>query len=182
MNRNQFQCSPRITLILILLAISTIFNACTKSKIEQENDYQKSYDAFLNFKQVSNNSYQYTVLRYGWPDHRSETTITVTNGKVTQRYYKNISLQGLENIPPDALEWTEHENELDSHQSTYAAQVKTLDQIYELAKTHWLLKREGSTPTFETSHNGLISTCGFSASNCMDDCFDGITIKSIAAL
>ncbi|MGY5355583.1 hypothetical protein [Wenyingzhuangia sp. IMCC45467] len=57
-----------------------------------------------------------------------------------------------------------------------------MDEIYEKAKQDWLIKRKEVLVYFETDNNGLISTCGYVPKNCMDDCFLGITIKSIEAL
>jgi len=166
----------------MLVLVGSILTSCSKSDIENDNQYEKSLKAWLSFKETSNNSYSYVVTRYSWRDNRSETAITVTNGKVTQRHFKNTSVAGMENIPEEALEWIESENDLNTHSTSFAAQPQTLDEIYDTAKTHWLLKRKGSQPTFEAKNNGMISTCGFTAEGCMDDCFDGINIKSIEAL
>ncbi|MBA6153817.1 hypothetical protein [Gelidibacter maritimus] len=80
------------------------------------------------------------------------------------------------------MEWTENENELNSHESSIAADALTLDQIYNKAETDWLIKRKNSTSYFESKNNGLISTCGYVEKDCMDDCLVGITIKSINVL
>ena len=172
----------RSSLILILLFICSVITACSKSDIENENDYERSVKAWVKFKETANNSYQYEVSQYSWPDHRSVTLISVTNGKVTKRHYKSVFTEGLKNMPAETMEWTENENDLNTHKDSPAAQAITLDEVYNLAKTNWLLKRKGSQPTFEAKNNGMISTCGFSAEGCVDDCFVGINITSIVAL
>ena len=55
----------------------------------------------------------------------------------------------------------------------------TFDQIYEKARTEWLVKRENATTYFEAENNGLISKCGYVDDGCQDDCFIGIQISSI---
>lgn len=172
----------RSRIALVILLVCLVITSCSKNEIDNNNSYERSLKSWLSFKEKSNNSYQYTVSKYSWPDHRSTTVIRIANGKVTQRHYKNISTKGLENIPKEALEWVENENELNTHQLAYAAQPVTLDKIYDTARTVWLLKRKGSTASFEAKNNGMISTCGYAAEGCVDDCFVGINIISIEAL
>ena len=58
----------------------------------------------------------------------------------------------------------------------------TLDEIYEKARTEWLLKRKDATSYFEAKNDGMISSCGYVNNNCADDCFVGITINLIERL
>ena len=167
--------------ILLLLILCTVVAACSKSDIESENSYERSLQAWLSFKKESGNSYQYTVLQSSWTGYRSETTITVTDGKVVRRHFKMVSTEGLENVPEGELEWTE-EGSFSEFGTSAAAPIRTLDEIYEIAKTNWLLKRKDSSTTFEAENNGMISLCGFTPRNCVDDCFNGIYITSIIAL
>ncbi|WP_255474197.1 hypothetical protein [Flavobacterium sp. SLB02] len=44
------------------------------------------------------------------------------------------------------------------------------------------MKRKNVTNYFEAKNDGLISQCGYVEKGCMDDCFVGITIKSIERL
>jgi hypothetical protein len=168
---------------VFLLLMGSLFTACSKSEIENDRGFEKSLQSWFSFKETSNDSYQYTVSRYGWPDHRSETVITVTNGKVTQRHYKNISVAGLEHVPKEALEWVEGAHEIGTHDArSYAADALTLDQIYEKARTFWLVQDKETNTSFEAKNRGMISVCGFSLKGCQDDCFNGINITSIEAL
>ncbi|MEL1252505.1 hypothetical protein AAEO57_01850 [Flavobacterium sp. DGU38] len=163
---------------IALILITSLMSSCSADdELNYENDFGKSQKAWLHFKQSSANSYQYVVpagsvfLAYGW-----ETTITVSKGKIIQRYFKYTG--NTESIPDNVpLEWTEGENEINTHQSGAAA--LTLDEIYNKAEKEWLIKREGATVYFEAKNNGLISSCGYLPEGCMDDCFFGIRIKSI---
>lgn len=168
--------------LFTLLFIGTIFTSCKKSDISYESDFQKSYKAWLSFKESSGNSYSYKVpggsilSTSSWP-----TIITVSDGKVTKRHYKFTPGEGLAtNIPEDELEWTENENEINSHVN--GAPALTLDEIYEKARNNWLKKRSNAKSYFEAKNNGLISSCGYIEDGCQDDCFIGITITFIKAL
>ncbi|MEX2593676.1 MAG: hypothetical protein WD426_12960 [Anditalea sp.] len=116
--------------LLILLFTGTILTSCNKSDLEYENDLERSYQEWLGFKEASGNSYRYMVPGSTWAGSAWQTIITVTDGKVTQRHFKYNSVEGLaENVPPEALEWTEEENEINSHEYTGAAEALTIDQI-----------------------------------------------------
>lgn len=169
----------KIYLIALVLINSLMFSCSSDDELNYQNDFQKSEKAWLDFKESSNNSYKYVVssgvlfLAYGW-----ETTITVSNGKVIQRHFKYTG--NTENIPDSIpLEWTEEENQINTHENSPADEALTLDQIYSKAEKEWLIKRKNVSVYFESKNNGLISTCGYVPKGCMDDCFFGIRIKSI---
>lgn len=167
----------------ILLLAGTLFLSCHKSNLTYESNFKKSYNAWLSFKQTSDNSYRYMVTGGTWVGYGWQTIITVTEGKVTQRDYKlTPPPNSMVSIPADQLEWSEKEGELNTHNDSPAAEAITLDQVYEKARTEWLIKRKGATTFFETTNNGMISSCGYAEVNCMDDCFRGITIKYIQPL
>ena len=171
-------------LITFLLISGLLFSCSSDDDFNYQNDFESSQKSWLSFKESSNNSYTYVVsgrtifTSYGW-----ETTITVSNGKVIEREFRYTT--GAENfIPVDQLEWIENENEIGSseHEYTSAFSALTLDEIYNLAEQEWLIKRKGATSYFASENNGLISTCGYTKKECLDDCFVGVTIKNITAL
>ncbi|HMI04596.1 MAG TPA: hypothetical protein VK541_19045 [Pedobacter sp.] len=164
----------------ILLLIATISTACKKDKIEYENDFEKSYRNWVNFKTTSGNSYIYQVSTSSWTNFQTFTTIMVSNGQVTGRTYMSRSTN-----PPSAAvtiheQWEEGQNTLNTHQN--AAATLTLDEIYDRAKTDWLKKRSDADFYFEAKNDGMISSCGFVPDGCQDDCFTGITIDFIRKL
>lgn len=174
MNRKTFLLGLMIAFLLI---------SCKKSDITHENDFEKSYKAWLDFKRKSNNNYLYVVNGYNWAGALLQTTLTVSDGRITKRHFKYANTLGLRpDTPQDQLEWTETGIQLNSHQQTSAASIKTLDEIYDIAKNVWLKKRETGKTYFEAKNNGLISSCGFVEENCMDDCFNGIRISKIEPL
>src|SRR5690606_16183493 len=121
---------------IAFLLIGNLISSCEKDDMEYENEFENSRNAWLDFKESSNNSYKYVVpggsvlVSFGW-----ETTITVTNGKVTQRHFRYTSTEGLpDNMPKEELEWTENESEINNHEYTSAATARTLDEIYDMAQ------------------------------------------------
>lgn len=142
------------------------------------NDFYKSQTAWLSFKKSSKNSYQYTTFSSSWTGFNTATTITVHNGVVIKRAYKAEMVYP----EPKMIEaWEEEPDQLNSHSS--GAGTLTLDEIYEKAKTEWLIAdtRENQV-FFETKNNGMISKCGYVPRNCADDCFFGIQISGIKPL
>jgi len=170
-----------IRCVYALLLIGILLTSCEKSNLNYENSFESSYKELLRFKETSGNSYHYVVTGGSVFGPAWQTDITVTSGKVTQRHFKYTSVAGLENIPAEALEWTENENEINSHTNS-GADALTLDQVYEKARTEWLIKRKDFSVYFEANNNGLISSCGYVPDGCMDDCFYGITISSVGLL
>jgi hypothetical protein len=167
-----------------LFLICTLLAACHKSNLNFHDDFEDSRNAWLSFKQKNANSYVYEVVSGSWTGVGSETIITVKAGKVTQRYFKMfVPATYQASIPADKLEWTETENEIDTHPPTSGAAASlTLDQVYEKARTEWLPKRSKAKAYFETKNDGMISDCGYVPDGCQDDCFIGISIAFIHSL
>ena len=167
-----------VPLFLSLMFFGLVFASC--KKIDYANSFEKSYQEWMSFKKTSGNSYRYTVLLSSWVGLSWQTVITVSDGKVIQRSYKVIPTNGVVvDIPVDEREWIENGDEVNTHENTPAANTFTLDRIYDEARSNWLKKRSNSTTYFEAKNNGLISSCGYSDNDCVDDCFTGITIISI---
>ena len=155
----------------------TMLNSCKKSDIAYENDFDRSQKSWTSFKASSNNSYRYKVNGSSWTGSSSESVISVKDGKVTGRSFLSRTTT---NKPGEVVvreEWIEDQSNINTHPGGYKA--ITLDEVYQKAKTEWLLKRKDADTYFETNNNGMISSCGYISKNCMDDCFRGITIESI---
>lgn len=169
-------CFLIFTLCLVLFSLT----GCKKNNLEHKSDFENSYNACLDFKMSSGNSYQYTVLRTSWAGMSWKTVVTVKKGKVTKRHFEWIVPDDWsQDIPAGEKEWIEEGDELNSHRGTGAAEAITLDEIYAKAKNYWLIKRDNAEIFFETKNNGLISKCGFTEDGCADDCFNGINIIQI---
>lgn len=162
---------------LIILAIATIFTACKKDKIEYADDFEKSYKAWTTFKNTVGNTYSYTVVTSSWVGYSTETTLKVVNGEITGRSYVAKGIKGNPSTVYVVEEWTEDVNALNTHER--GASLLTLDQVYDLAKNDFLLKRANAETSFEANNHGLISTAGYVENGCQDDCFRGISISFI---
>ena len=166
-----------------LLLICTLLAACHKSNLNFQDDFKKSHNIWLSFKEKNANSYTYEVVQSSWVGVSSQTILTVKAGKVTQRYFKMFVPPTYQtSIPADRLEWTESESEIDTHPNSGAAAPLTLDEVYEKARTEWLPKRSKAKAYFEAKNDGMISDCGYVEDGCQDDCFIGIDIAFIHSL
>ncbi|MDT0677891.1 hypothetical protein [Autumnicola musiva] len=167
--------------LIVLALIGNIFYSCDSDDLEYQNEFEASKNVWLEFKESSGNSYQYTVVNGSWVGFSWETTITVESGEIIQRHFEYTSTEGLsEDIPESELQWTEAETEIGTHHN--GAEPMTIDEIYNKAEQEWLIERGNATIYFENENNGIISNCGYVEDNCADDCFIGITIDSIKPL
>lgn len=195
-------------LLLVFLVIFTI--SCDKTD-KPSPEYGRSYQSWLNFKSESADSYIYVVTGGSWVGTSWSTETTIEAGQVVKRKFtyesygdvikpetgwdETSSIAALESINLTAeefmnqkgmsileyLSWEESEEALGTHQNTPAAELLTLDQVYDKARTEWLMSRDNTTTYFENENNGMISLCGYTENNCADDCFIGISISSIVA-
>lgn len=167
--------------LLILLFVGFAFTSCDKGDFEYEDKFKDSKEVWSRFKKQTNNTYEYTTTGSTWVGYSWQTTITVYDGKVNRRSFKYTGYPN--DVSPDLeLEWTENVLELGSHKNTPASDVLTLDEVYEKAKQDWLKKRKDTQTYFETKNEGMISLCGYNEKGCQDDCFRGISIKSINSI
>lgn len=192
--------------LLYFLFLTVILFGCSKDELEYQNEFDKSYKAWLQYKQ-NNKSYSYTAKTTSWIGTTTHTTITVENNQVSKRDFKyariggktipengwtkQLAIEALKEIGYtenemsssfgneiiDKLQWVENKEDLGKNGN--AEQLMTLEQIYDKAKNDWITKRPNSQIYFEAKNNGLISTAGYVPDGCMDDCFVGIKIISI---
>lgn len=163
---------------LLILFVAAIFAGCKKDKIEYGNEFEKSFEAWTDFKSISNNSYSYTTATVSWTGYTTETTVTVLNGKVIGRSYVAKGRKEDQSTLVVLEQWEEDASALDTHEN--GSPLMTLDQIYELAKNDLLLKRADARTSFDAKNSGLISAAGYVPEGCQDDCFVGIKIKSVS--
>lgn len=167
--------------VILIFVFAVALLSCKKSGIDHWVEYEKSYRTWMQFKKVSGNSYRYRIVSSSWTGLGSQLEITVRNGKPVQRHFKILISPGYQGSVPDVMEWVENEGAINSHEN-YKDFPITLDQVYETARTKWLLRRDNGWTYFEAKNHGLISLCGYSPSVCADDCFTGITIDFIEKL
>lgn len=167
---------------VVLVLLIGLLSACKKDKddIVNAKGFKRSVEAWHNFKSSSGNSYKYKVTFGSWTGTHAETTITVSNGIVVNRSYIMTGIDRNTQQVVVLREWTEGSAAVGTNTDGYSA--VTLDQVYDWARTDWLKRRAGASTYFEAKNNGMISSAGYVEKGCMDDCFRGITIKSIERL
>jgi hypothetical protein len=165
-----------IYFLMVVLLVS-----CKKDSVSYNNEFNKSANAWKAYKASVNNTYSYISYYGSVFGGYTETKITVQNGVVTGRDYI------IGTYPPNSKtlqvmkSWTEDSATLNTH--TEGAVAITLDAIYAKAPEQWLnADPKNNDISFTTDNNGLITSCGYSPKNCMDDCFNGVFIKSITRL
>ncbi|WP_134088242.1 hypothetical protein [Olivibacter sp. XZL3] len=131
--------------------VSFLCFACTKSDMEYENDYEKSYKAWRSFKKSSNNSYRYVVSGATWAGAAWETAITVSRGEVTGR---NFSYTVFGDIPMPAVGWSLEtaQSILDSLSKRYQGDIGHLPSADSLLKV--LTWREQKPYLNDPKHRG----------------------------
>ena len=165
---------------IIILTITVFLSACKKDVVT--SDYDKSYVAWSNFKNSSNNSYAYTEHSGSVFGSYTETKITVKSGIITTREFVSGNYKPNTNVLIITKTWTENVGSLNTH-GNEGFELLTLDQVYNKAKTVWLkADPKQNNIYFEYKNNGLISSAGFVPKGCQDDCFNGVSIKDINPL
>ncbi|QES90219.1 hypothetical protein [Rhizosphaericola mali] len=126
-----------LTYVLFLL----LFINCSKEDFSHQYDFEKSYQAFQNFKIFSNGNYDYQTDWGSWTGHSGTTIISVRNIIVVQQDYKMSFPPDMANIT-DSMRaknaWRETQNELNTHPDWGAFDPIILDSVYERAKNIWL--------------------------------------------
>lgn len=176
---------------LFLLVFGLLCSSCSS---DEENDFDQSYQTWLDFKETSNNSYHYVVKTWSFVGISTQTKITVSNGIVSKREFEYTQGFDVLELPEEEQtwleekKWVEEQDQIGSHAN--GAEPLTLDEVYDKAGNIWLKGQHefGSsfsgevTITFEAENQGMISVCGVTPKNCMDDCFFGIRITEIQKL
>ena len=159
--------------IILFLAF---FSSCKKDVLN--SDFEQSRKVWLAFKKSANNNYSYTVKTASWTGFGDSTIISVSNGIVSGRKYNSYTIDGGTGQTSTRESWTETSTNLNTHQS--GASPINLDAVYEKAANEWLkADKKQNNIYFETKNQGIISTCGYVANGCQDDCFIGIRISNI---
>ncbi|HLS39114.1 MAG TPA: hypothetical protein VK023_12670 [Sphingobacterium bovisgrunnientis] len=192
--------------LLHFLFFTLILIGCGKDKLENQNDFEKSYATFQKFKKETKNTYTYkTTVQSYYDGIVREYTFEIVEGVVTKRSFMfkeignnkrpetgwteesaRLAFQATDYTDEaianliSKLEWVEEKDQLGTMEAPL--NIWTLDQIYDKAKEEWLIKRANAQIHFETNNNGLISLAGYVPNGCQDDCFTGIKITKIEKL
>lgn len=164
--------------LLRLMLFVVILSGCEKD--ESITQFQISYNIWLTFRNSADNTYNYKAVSQSWAGTTDTTSITVINGIVSARKYVQYTVDTVSKHKILTASWEEDISDLNSHED--GAPASTLDEVYEKARTVWLAAEPSKNSVYlKTDNNGIISLCGFVPHGCIDDCFVGIHITSIAA-
>ncbi len=171
--------------MLGMLAV-TLFSACRKDKDDfaYEDEYNKSYKAWLAFKASAGDSYSYVLSRERSNVSKEELrlTTTVVNGKVTKRAFARIKIAQSGNEVLE--EWTEEGATLGSHEAPFLFGLLTMDQFYGHVRMEILKLNSDFEYDFKAENNGMISYVSVKSKTliCIDDCYSGYYVKDIQKL
>lgn len=129
-------------------------------------------------KSKEGNNYSYQVVSQSWTGYGTSTTLKVVDGQVSEREYTAYQIEeGGDRVI--LSEYSESMDSLGSHDE--GAGIYTIDELYDQCEGEYLsVDAAKNTIYFSTFKNGLLQTCGYVPSNCMDDCFVGFKISLIA--
>ncbi|RKD86470.1 hypothetical protein [Mangrovibacterium diazotrophicum] len=168
-----------VILLVTLWACDEDTPESTSIKGDSGITYDESFSRWENLKLKNGTSYVYSVTSESWTGYRSVTTLTVTDGTVSQRSYQAFSMNNPENEEVVYEEWTETGDSLGSH--TAGVPLFTIDDLYETCVKDYLVVDESNNSLyFDTDASGVISLCGYTPDNCADDCYVGINIQAFS--
>lgn len=169
--------------LYIITAAILLITSCKKDNIAKQDQFDKSYKAWVNYKSSINNSYNFATGYSSWVGFTVDIKMSVSNGKIVSRNFTMVQshLDG-SGIKDTVKNWHEDAAQINTH-GTEGGELMTIDDIYTKARTFWL-KADTKTNDiyFETDKNGLLSSCGFVPKGCQDDCFNGVTITAFQKL
>ncbi len=172
--------------IIIIAAILLGFSSCKDTDLMSKSPFYDSYDAWVFFKKGCGNSYFYVAaMPLEGEEIFEKTLIVVDKGRVIERaFYRrgkdSIDAEG-KRYPTFEEEWREDASNLGKYLNE-GAEVRTLDEIYEIAEKEWLPQRIKTEFFFVAGNQGMISLCGYVERNCTQNCHRGVRIEQIGKL
>lgn len=143
-------------------------------------DIETSIDTWEKLKKKHQNSYAYTIEFISWSGFGNRTTIEVKNGVVFSRRYQEF-LQENATVKPAEENYYETGSELGKNPK--GAPLKTIDELYETCLGSYLTVDPAThSLSFYTNDLGIIRNCGYYPKNCIDDCFQGVSISKFSWL
>ena len=140
------------------------------------DDWRRSRDTWAAMKARRGEDYDYVVGSYSWAGGVHRTRISVRQGRVVSRAYRE-EFRGPEEGPLP-LSYEEDADSLGSHDK--GAAPVTIDALYETCASDWLAKRAGGNAVqFLTDADGLLKHCSHRPPGCADDCDIGVSIEGI---
>jgi len=136
---------------LLLFILPFLFLACDKSNIEYENDFEKSYQTWLNFKTSHNDSYRYVVNGSSWAGYAWQTVLIVQAGEVTERTF-HYTVYNDYRIPEAGWSLETTQEMLDSLSRRYQVNIERLPSADSIFRT--LIWNENKSNLNDPVHGG----------------------------
>ena len=157
----------------VRVELSTLTNLRGASGIS----YLESLEKWNDLKERNGDSYVYQTALTSWAGFGSITEVRVEDGKVISRKYQSFSYNDMTGEREVTFSYSETASNLGSNQQGVAPW--TVDEMYGTCVSQYLAVDENSnTIYFETETDGLMTLCGFVPNNCVDDCFQGVSITA----
>ncbi|MBN2893698.1 MAG: hypothetical protein JXL97_17645 [Bacteroidales bacterium] len=138
--------------------------------------YQESLNKWIEMRDLNGNSYIYQSTFASWVGFGFTTEIKVENGIVTERKYESFNYDNADNERKVEKTWVETGDKIGSHKEGHLP--LTIDQLYQTcAKEYLVVDTANNTIYFETTSEGVLTTCGYYPHGCADDCYEGIDIS-----
>ena len=184
----------RIIGLLLILGLFCGTMTFAKEKKQSEStitQIEKSEKKWLELKKKSKGNYSYKKRYSSWLGFGNETTIVVTNNKVTERHYREWKTSEAAEFSPmapnektnvtelEGEKWVETGDQIGSHKK--GAKALTLDERYQEAK---VIAQKTLSPHEEMvvgfDKEGLLNSCFYVNTMIMDDAPQtGVNISNI---
>ncbi|MCK6550963.1 hypothetical protein L6R52_34315 [Myxococcota bacterium] len=175
---------PLLTLSLgVLVAASACTDEVDRAVFEREVgcpaapavSLTESRATFEAASAATGGDYRYARQFVSFTGSGARTELRVVAGGVVERHYEAWA----DETSVITESWTESTAELGSHDT--GAPVKTLPELYDVCASDVLTVDEGAnTLILSVDCDGILATCGYLPSGCLDDCFSGIWIAEVS--
>lgn len=148
-----------------------------KNKDPNIVEYEKSLNIWNKLKKQYNDSYTYESSFQSYSGYRNNTKIEVKNGIPVFRSYEEFMFQGPNDIKK-LDSFVENTKNLNSNQKGVLA--ITIDEIYQQCINNYLnVDPKVNNISFKVDSNGIMTYCGYTPENCMDDCNKSVKIEKL---
>lgn len=164
---------------IISCGVGINVNKNEKQPTAKNLDYASSLSSWLQLKKKHHGSYEYFIEFISYTGYSSTTKIVVQNDEVVSRSFYEVDPTNTSepkgNQPP---KYTEDISTLNTHEE--GSPGVTIDSLYRNCSEQYLsADTQENTITFQVDELGIMKVCGYTPKNCMDDCFQGISLGKI---
>ncbi|MEO7989554.1 MAG: hypothetical protein ABI663_08445 [Chryseolinea sp.] len=160
--------------VLLMITSCEINDSVATTELKELHVSLKKWN---ELKAKNDNSYVYSVSFASWSGYGSATEIKVVDGLVVERKYNEYVINQATGEQDITLVYTEDQAHLGTNHD--GALPITIDELYNTCgKQYLVVSTQDNDVHFETSDIGMMNLCGYVPKGCMDDCFNGIMIKS----